>query len=103
MDGARLAPLLGPGFATLTLALEQPLRLAQHEGAVFALVDIGGELRAIDPSASGRETRLGARYDYVADASGVAAFAEASYAAEPYHIDGAEPDGRVRVGVSAKF
>lgn len=96
-----------PG-GTLSLTLSQPLRV--DDGLFTASLptatnygrrSLSYETRAIDPTPSGRELRLGLGYRYFAG-DWLSAFGEAMLVNEPGHVAGADPAAMMRFGVRLK-
>lgn len=93
------------GEGLLSLTLSQPLRVEAGRLSFMAPTatkygrsSLRHEERAFEPIPSGRETRLGLRYQYFTGHS-FSAFGEAIYVHEPGHVSHADPDSILRLGV----
>ncbi|MEJ0059337.1 MAG: S8 family peptidase [Terricaulis sp.] len=103
------APDFGaPGRGMLTLTVSQPMRV--EDGVLLARLpnataygrrSMKYETRAIDPTPSGRELRLGLGYRYF-ESDRISAFGEALYVTQPGHVADAADDAVLRVGLRVR-
>lgn len=96
--------LFGAGSAQWTLTLSQPMRVeagtlnvSLPTATAYGRRSLSFETRAIDPTPSGREMRVGLGYSHQSP-NKLSAFGEALYVLEPGHVAQADPSAILRFG-----